>query len=94
MYVLLAVIPQSYRSPVSLDFVFALLWSVILISVFVRYLLKPEKQLEDGVSPEFCEAHRITKREAEVIALVYNIFRKTGATSRVDLLRIVRHHRR
>lgn len=117
-YVLLAVIPRSYRPPVSLDFVFALLWSVILTSVFVRYLLKPEEELEDGVSPEFCEAHGITKREAEVIALVaeglsnkqiaerlfvslatarthvYNIFRKTGATSRVDLLRIMRHHRR
>ncbi|NBC29588.1 MAG: hypothetical protein GVY29_06305 [Spirochaetes bacterium] len=118
VYVLLAVIPQSYRPPLSLDFVFALLWSVILISVFVRYLLKPEEELEDGVSPAFCDAHGITKREAEVIALVaeglsnkqiaerlfvslatvrthvYNIFRKTDATSRMDLLRIMRHHGR
>ena len=116
-YVLLDMIPGGYRLPVSLDFVFALLWSITLISVLVRYLGKPEAELEDGLSEGFRDAYGITDREAEVVALIaeglsnkqiaerlfvslatvrthiYNVFRKTGAQSRVDLLRIVRRHR-
>lgn len=117
LYALLYSIPANYRPAVSLDFAFALGWSIVLISGFLRHLSKSEVEPEDGISASFREAHSITGREAEVIALiaeglsnqeiadslfvslatvrthVYNIFRKTGAKSRVHLLRIVRRYR-
>lgn len=116
-YVFLYRVPPSFRPPVSLDFLFALGWSVVLISAFVRHLNAPEPELEDGVPPSFREAYGITNREADVVALVaqglsnkeiadrlfvslttvrthlYNVFKKTGAKSRVDLLRIARQYR-
>ena len=117
IYVSLAFLPPSYRPNVSLDVVFAVGWSVVLISGFVRYLGKPEAPLESGVGDGFRNAFGITDREAEVIALVaeglsnqqiadrihvslatvrthlYNVFRKTGARSRVDLLRMAAGYR-
>ncbi len=117
VYVSLAFLPPSYRPSVSLDVVFAVGWSIVLISGFVRYLGKPEAPLESGVGEGFRNAFGITDREAEVIALVaeglsnqqiadrihvslatvrthlYNVFRKTGARSRVDLLRMAAGYR-
>lgn len=116
-YAVLTILPPSYRPTVSLDIVFALGWSFVLISGFVRYLGKPERPLESGVGEGFRAAFGITDREAEVIALVaeglsnqqiadrihvslatvrthlYNVFRKTGARSRVDLLRMASGYR-
>jgi len=116
-YALLALIPESFRPSVSLDFVFALGWSLVLISAFVRYLTRPEAPLEEGVPESFRSAYAITPREAEIIAFVaqglsnqqiadrafvslptvrthlYNVFRKTGVRSRVDLVRLASGYR-
>jgi len=98
----------------TLNFVLYLAWNVISIVAFVRYLLLPVNLLANGeLPPETSARFGISRREAEVIALVaegrsnkeiadelnisfttarthlYNIFRKTGAASRVELLRLV-----
>jgi len=102
------------RLHISLDFFYFTAWSIIAVSVFLRYLTKPTALLDDGkVSPAFVSAYKITPREEEVVKLisfglsnqeiadrlfvsfttvrthVYNIFRKTGVKSRVELLRIL-----
>jgi DNA-binding CsgD family transcriptional regulator len=116
-YFFLYRIPPSFRPPVSLDFLFALGWSAVLISAFVRHLNAPEVELEEGLPQGFREAYGITERESDVVALVaqglsnkeiadslfvslttvrthlYNVFKKTGAKSRIDLLRIARQYR-
>lgn len=115
-YAILYQLPSRVRPPVSLDFVFALAWSIILISVFVKHLSTPAPVAAEGIPARFREAHGITERESDVIELVaegltnkeiadrlfvslatvrthlYNVFRKTGAKSRVDLLRIARQY--
>jgi DNA-binding CsgD family transcriptional regulator len=114
----------SYRFPgidrlhISLDYVYFSVWSVITISVFLRYLSNPSALIEAGkISEAFISAYKITKREAEVVELIshgltnqqiadrlyvslttvrthiYNVFQKTGAESRVHLLRIVSGYR-
>jgi DNA-binding CsgD family transcriptional regulator len=114
----------SYRFPaverlhISLDYIYFSLWSLIVITVFLRYLSNPTALIEEGkVSDAFISAYKITKRETEVVELIslglsnqqiadkmyvslttvrthiYNIFQKTGATSRVHLLRMVSGYR-
>jgi DNA-binding CsgD family transcriptional regulator len=114
----------SYRFPaigrlqISLDYIYFLVWSIVTIAVLLRYLSRPTVLLDDnGVSDSFVSSYKITKREAEVVALislglsnqqiadrlhvslttirthVYNVFQKTGAHSRVHLLRIVSNSR-
>jgi DNA-binding CsgD family transcriptional regulator len=117
-YALIDLIPKSARPYVSLDFVFMVALSSIIISAFVRYLALPPNLLRDNaVSPAFIRSFGITSREAEVIGLVgrglsnkeiadrmhislttarthlYNIFQKTGAGSRIDLLRLAGGYR-
>jgi DNA-binding CsgD family transcriptional regulator len=115
-YLVLYTVPPDLRPVFSLDFLFALGWSAVLISAFVRHLSSPETELEQGVPAGFRENYQITEREAEVVSLVaqglsnkeigerlfvslttvrthlYNVFKKTGAKSRIDLLRIARQH--
>lgn len=106
------------RLHISLDFIYFSAWSIIAVSVFLRYLARPTAFLEDGkISRGFVTAYKISPREKEVIKYisyglsnreiadrlyvsyttvrthVYNIFRKTGAKSRVELLRILSGYR-
>lgn len=106
------------RLHISLDYVYFSIWSLIVITVFLRYLSNPTALINEGkISEAFISAYKITKREAEVIELIslglsnqeiadrmyvslttvrthiYNIFRKTEATSRVHLLRIAGGYR-
>ncbi len=114
----------SYRFPgierlhISLDYIYFSIWSLIVITVFLRYLSNPTALIDEGkISEAFISSFKITKREAEVIELIslglgnqeiadrmyvslttvrthiYNIFQKTGATSRVHLLRIASGYR-
>lgn len=110
--------PSIERLHISLDYIYFSVWSLITISVFLRYLTHPTALIEEGkISAAFISAYKITKREAEVIELislglsnqeiadrmyvslttvrshVYNIFQKTGATSRVHLLRMASSYR-
>ena len=98
----------------SLDFLYYLVWSMLSIGAFLRYLARPTALLaDDELSASFVNSFGVTPREQEVIRLiaeglsnqeiadrlgvsfatarthVYNIFQKTGAGSRVDLLRLV-----
>lgn len=106
------------RLHISLDYIYFSIWSLIAITVFLRYISRPTALIEGGkISEAFVSAYKITKREAEVVELislglsnqqiadrlyvslttvrthVYNIFQKTGAASRVHLLRIVSGYR-
>ncbi len=106
------------RLHISLDYIYFSVWSLITITVFLRYLSNPTALIEEGkVSEVFISAYKITKREAEVVELIshglsnqqiadkmyvslttvrthiYNIFQKTGATSRVHLLRMISGYR-
>ena len=106
--------PAIERLHISLDFFYFTVWSIITISVFLRYLSRPTTLLEEGkISKSFVSAYKISRREAEVVELIahglsnqeiadkmyvslstarthiYNVFQKTGAKSRVELLRIV-----
>jgi DNA-binding CsgD family transcriptional regulator len=114
----------SYRFPaverlhISLDYIYFSVWSLIAITVFLRYLSNPTALINEGkVSEAFISAYKITKREAEVVELIslglsnqeiadrmyvslttvrthiYHLFQKTGATSRVHLLRMVSGYR-
>lgn len=113
-YFLVRLVPSLAEINISLDFFFFLIWSVISVAAFLRYLAMPSAVEEEGsLSDSFIAAYGITPREAEVITLisrgksnkeiadlmhvsfatarthVYNIFQKTGAKSRVQLLRLV-----
>lgn len=114
VYAGLSMIPPSFRPPVSLDYLLAIAWSMVLVTSFERYLRKPEVDLESGVSRAFLSMYGITEREAEVIEQVaqgksnqqvadalfvslstvrthlYNVFQKTGARNRVELLTLAR----
>ena len=114
----------SYRFPaverlhISLDYIYFSVWSLIAITVFLRYLSNPTALINEGkVSEAFISAYKVTKREAEVVELIslglrnqeiadrmyvslttvrthiYHLFQKTGATSRVHLLRMVSGYR-
>jgi DNA-binding CsgD family transcriptional regulator len=107
------------RLHISLDYIYFSVWSLITITVFLRYLTSPTALIEEGkISEAFISVHNITKREAEIVQLIslglsnqeiadrlyvslttvrthiYHIFQKTGATSRVHLLRMVSGYRR
>lgn len=113
-YFVFSYFPVLQELHISLDFLFFLVWSLINVSAFLRYLRVPSALLENGkISEGFIRKYGITAREEEVIHLIsqglanreiaeklfvslttarthiYNLFKKTGAKSRVELLKIV-----
>jgi DNA-binding CsgD family transcriptional regulator len=114
VYTLLERIPGLQQIDLSLDFLYYIVWSVLSIAAFVRYITRPAALIQDDeIHAAFISSYGITPREVEVIRLisqglsnqeiadrlhlsfatvrthVYNVFKKTGAGSRVDLLRLV-----
>jgi DNA-binding CsgD family transcriptional regulator len=114
VYTLLERIPGLQQIDLSLDFLYYIVWSVLSIAAFVRYITRPAALIQDDeIHAAFISSYGITPREVEVIRLisqglsnqeiadrlhlsfatvrthVYNVFKKTGAGRRVDLLRLV-----
>ena len=63
--------PDIERLHISLDYIYFSVWSLIAITVFLRYLSSPSALIEGGkISDAFVSAYKITKREAEVVELI------------------------
>ncbi|MFO7832635.1 MAG: helix-turn-helix transcriptional regulator, partial [Halohasta sp.] len=59
------------RLHISLDYIYFSLWSLIIITVFLRYLTNPTALINEGkISEAFICAYKITKTEAEVVELI------------------------
>ncbi len=70
-YRLIRLVPFAASINISLDFIFYLIWSIISVAAFLRYLARPTViEEERSLSDSFIHAYAITPREAEVIVLI------------------------